>query len=52
VGDFIELTDPDGHDLALSYGFEVDREPVSYTRDLSVLGMGHVLLTVKDTADA
>jgi hypothetical protein len=37
VGDFIELTDPDGHDLALSYGFEVDREPVSYTRDLSVL---------------
>ena len=52
VGDFIELTDPDGHHLALSYGFEVDREPVSYTRDLSVLGMGHVLLTVKDTADA
>ena len=49
VGDFIELKDPDGHRLALSYGFEVDKEPVRYTRDLSVLGLGHVLLTVEDT---
>ena len=47
--DFIEFKDPDGHRLALSYGFEVDKEPVHYTRDLSVLGLGHVLLTVKDT---
>ncbi len=49
VADFIELKDPDGHPLALSYGFEIDKEPVRYTRDLSVLGLGHVLLTVKDT---
>jgi 2,3-dihydroxybiphenyl 1,2-dioxygenase len=49
VGDFIEFKDPDGHSLALSYGFEVDKEPVRYTRDLSVLGLGHVLLTVADT---
>ncbi|HET8563410.1 MAG TPA: VOC family protein, partial [Candidatus Binatia bacterium] len=49
VTDFIELEDPDGHHLALSYGFEVDKEPVHYTRDLSVLRLGHVLLTVNDT---
>lgn len=49
VADFIEFKDPDGHPLALSYGFEVDNEPVHYTRDLSVLGLGHVLLTVNDT---
>ena len=49
VGDFIEFKDPDGHPLALSYGFEVDKEPVRYTRDLSVLRLGHVLLTVEDT---
>lgn len=49
VAGFIEFKDPDGHPLALSYGFEVDKEPVRYTRDLSVLGLGHVLLTVKDT---
>lgn len=49
VTDFIEFKDPDGHRLALSYGFEVDKEPVQYTRDLSVLRLGHVLLTVKDT---
>jgi 2,3-dihydroxybiphenyl 1,2-dioxygenase len=49
IGDFIEFKDPDGHPLALSYGFEVDKEPVRYTRDLSVLGLGHVLLTVEDT---
>jgi len=49
VADFIEFTDPDGHRLALSYGFEVDKEPVRYSRDLSVLRLGHVLLTVKDT---
>ncbi len=47
--DFIEFKDPDGHRLALSYGFEVDKEPVHYTRDLRVLRLGHVLLTVKDT---
>ena len=49
VEDFIEFKDPDGHALALSYGFEVDKEPVRYTRDLSVVGLGHVLLTVGDT---
>ncbi len=49
VADFIEFKDPDGHALALSYGFETDTEPVRYTRDLKVLGLGHVLLTVKDT---
>ena len=49
VTDFIEFTDPDGHHLALSYGFEIDKEPVRYTRDLRVLGLGHVLLTVEDT---
>jgi 2,3-dihydroxybiphenyl 1,2-dioxygenase len=52
VTDFIEFTDPDGHHLALSYGFEVDKEPVRYTRDLRVVGLGHVLLTVKDTQRA
>jgi 2,3-dihydroxybiphenyl 1,2-dioxygenase len=49
VTDFIEFTDPDEHHLALSYGCEVAKEPVRYTRDLRVLGLGHVLLTVKDT---
>ena len=49
VEDFIELKDPDGHPLALSYGFEVDNEPVRYSRDLRVVGLGHVLLTVQDT---
>jgi 2,3-dihydroxy-p-cumate/2,3-dihydroxybenzoate 3,4-dioxygenase len=49
VTDFIELKDPDGHPVALSSGFEVDKQPVRYTRDLSVLRLGHVLLTVKDT---
>ena len=53
VTDFIEFKDPDGHPLALSYGFEVDKEPVRYTRDLSVLRLGHVLLTVaRHPADA
>jgi 2,3-dihydroxy-p-cumate/2,3-dihydroxybenzoate 3,4-dioxygenase len=47
--DFIELKDPDGHPLALSYGFEVEKEPVHYTRQLNVLRLGHVLLTVEDT---
>ena len=37
VAHFIELKDPDGHHLALSYGLEVDKEPVHYTRDLNVL---------------
>ena len=49
VVDFIEFADPDGHALALSYGFEVDKDPVRYTRELRVLGLGHVLLTVADT---
>jgi len=49
VTNFIEFKDPDGHPLALSHGFEVDKEPVRYTRDLSVLRLGHVLLTVQDT---
>lgn len=49
VADFIEFNDPDGHPLALSHGFETAKEPVRYTRELNVLGLGHVLLTVKDT---
>jgi 2,3-dihydroxy-p-cumate/2,3-dihydroxybenzoate 3,4-dioxygenase len=49
VADFIEFKDPDGHPLALSYGFEIDSAPVRYTRELNVVGLGHVLLTVKDT---
>ncbi len=49
VSDFIELKDPDGHPLALAYGFEVTKEAVGYTRELNVTGLGHVLLTVKDT---
>lgn len=49
VTDFIELKDPDGHPIALSSGFDVGQQPVRYTRDLSVLRLGHVLLTVKDT---
>src|SRR5206468_9091824 len=49
VADFIEFKDADGHPLALSYGFEIDKDPVRYTRELNVVGLGHVLLTVKDT---
>jgi 2,3-dihydroxybiphenyl 1,2-dioxygenase len=49
VTDFIEFNDPDGHALALSYGFEIDKDPVRCTRDLSVLRLGPVLLTVADT---
>lgn len=49
VIDFIEFKDPDGHPLALSYGFETDKEPVAYTREIEVTGLGHVLLTVNDT---
>ncbi|MBI4242379.1 MAG: VOC family protein [Candidatus Rokubacteria bacterium] len=45
----IEFQDPDGHPLALGYGFEVAQEPVPYTRPLSVLRTGHVLLTAQDT---
>ena len=49
VSDFIELMDPDGHILALCHGFEIDKAPVRYTRDVSVLRLGHALLTVTDT---
>ena len=49
VTDFIEFQDPDGHHLALTYGFGMGNEPVEYTRELSVLRLGHVLLTVEDT---
>jgi len=49
VGDFIEFVDPDGHHLALSYGFELGDGSVRANRDVSVLRLGHVLLTVKDT---
>ena len=49
VSDFIELLDPDGHALALCHGFEIDKAPVHYRRDLRVLRLGHALLTVKDT---
>jgi 2,3-dihydroxybiphenyl 1,2-dioxygenase len=49
VSEFIEFKDPDGHHLALAYGFEVEKEPVRYSRELNVLRLGHVLLTVVDT---
>jgi 2,3-dihydroxy-p-cumate/2,3-dihydroxybenzoate 3,4-dioxygenase len=49
VADFIELRDPDGHSLALAHGFDSANEPIRYTRELNVTGLGHVLLTVKDT---
>lgn len=49
VSEFIEFNDPDGHPLALSYGFALGEGPVRYTRELSVVGLGHVLLTVNDT---
>jgi 2,3-dihydroxybiphenyl 1,2-dioxygenase len=49
VSAFIEFEDPDGHHLALACGFDVADEPVRYSRELSVVGLGHVLLTVKDT---
>lgn len=50
--DAIELRDPDGHCLVLGFGFEMAQEPVRYTRPLSVLRLGHVLLTVSDTTRA
>jgi 2,3-dihydroxybiphenyl 1,2-dioxygenase len=46
---FIEFKDPDGHRLALAHGFETAKEPVRYTRELKITGLGHVLLTVNDT---
>jgi 2,3-dihydroxybiphenyl 1,2-dioxygenase len=49
VTDFIEFRDPDGQALALAYGFELEAAPLRYTRDVTVLGLGHVLLTVQDT---
>jgi 2,3-dihydroxy-p-cumate/2,3-dihydroxybenzoate 3,4-dioxygenase len=49
MADFIEFNDPDGHCLALAHGFDLGKEPVAYTRDLNITGLGHVLLTVKDT---
>ena len=48
-GGLHRVKDPDGHPLALSYGFEIGKEPVRYTRELNIVGLGHVLLTVKDT---
>jgi 3,4-dihydroxy-9,10-secoandrosta-1,3,5(10)-triene-9,17-dione 4,5-dioxygenase len=52
IGEFIEFTDPDGHTLALTYGFKPREDPVQYTRELRVVGLGHVLLTVADTQRA
>jgi len=46
---FIEFNDPAGHVLALLCGFDVAKDPVRNTRDLRVLRLGHVLLTVADT---
>ena len=40
VTNFIEIKDPDGHPIALSSGFEINQQPVRYTRDLSVLRLG------------
>ena len=51
VAEFIEFKDPDGHPLALSYGFEIDERARAYTRELNVTGLGHVLLTVKIPSD-
>jgi 2,3-dihydroxy-p-cumate/2,3-dihydroxybenzoate 3,4-dioxygenase len=52
ISEFIEFTDPDGHTLALTYGFKPREDPVQYTRELRVVGLGHVLLTVADTQRA
>jgi 2,3-dihydroxy-p-cumate/2,3-dihydroxybenzoate 3,4-dioxygenase len=52
VSEFIEFKDPDGHTLALAYGFERLEDPVRYTRELRILRLGHVLLTVADTQRA
>jgi 2,3-dihydroxy-p-cumate/2,3-dihydroxybenzoate 3,4-dioxygenase len=52
VTDFIEFSDPDSHALSLTYGFEPVTDPVRYTRELRVVGLGHVLLTVADTQRA
>ena len=52
VSDFIEFKDPDGHILALTYGFKPLEDPVHYTRELRVVGLGHVLLTVANTQRA
>jgi len=48
----IELHDPDGHPILLGHGFELGPEAVCATRPLSVLRLGHVLLTVRDTSRA
>ena len=52
VADFIQFKDPDGHPIALSYGFAPAKDPMSCTRELRVTGLGHVLLTVADTQRA
>ncbi|MBI3328468.1 MAG: VOC family protein [Nitrospinae bacterium] len=49
---FIEFQDPDGHPIALGYGFELGKGPVRFTRGLSVLRTGHTLLTSEDTKRA
>ena len=48
VADFIEFADPDGHTLALCYGFQTELSPPRYTREVKVLRLGHALLTVRD----
>jgi len=52
VAEFIEFKDSDSHTLALTYGFQPLKDPVQYTRELRVMGLGHVLLTVADTQRA
>ncbi len=46
----LELQDPDGHVLWLGHGFAAAHEPLRTTRPLALLRLGHVLLTVADTA--
>ncbi len=52
VAGFIEFRDPDGHRIALGYGFALGKEPVRFHRELSVLRTGHALVTSEDTKRA
>ena len=49
VAGFIEFRDPDGHPIALGHGFVLAKEPVRFSRELSVLRTGHALVTSEDT---
>jgi 2,3-dihydroxy-p-cumate/2,3-dihydroxybenzoate 3,4-dioxygenase len=49
---FIDFRDPDGHPIALGYGFTLGKEPASFTRNLSVLRTGHAVVTSENTKRA